>query len=203
MSKSPHQEENPNVTGGASASNAGATAGSSSSATSDSVSPELAQDVARETEARQWKEQLTEANERALRAQAELENFRKRSRREMEDERRYAATDLIRDILNVGDNLQRAIASAENATGNAALVEGVKMVAIQLHTYLENHHCRPIETLGTAFDPNRHEAIAQEPSSEHAAGTVVREVRSGYLLHDRVVRPAQVIVSSGPPATNS
>ena len=198
MTKSPTNEENSaarptseELTPDAAAANPAADQGG--------MSPEMVEDIAIEAALNQLKDQLAESNDRVLRAQAELENYRKRARREMEDERRYAASNLIVDILNVGDNLQRAIASAENSAGSSALLEGVKMVAIQLHTYLENHHCRQIETVGKSFDPNRHEAIAQEASSEHGSGIVLREVRSGYLLHDRVVRPAQVIVSSGPP----
>lgn len=147
---------------------------------------------------RQLQQQVAEANDRALRAQAELENFRKRSRREMEDERRYASIHLLREILNVSDNLQRAISSADHGNTTQGLLEGVKLVSIMLQRCLEQHDCKPIATLGTAFDPNLHEAIAQEPSTSVEIGGVTRETRSGYTLHDRVVRPAQVMVSTGP-----
>lgn len=142
--------------------------------------------------------ELREANERAVRAQAELDNFRKRSRREAEEERRYAALSLIRDLLSVMDNLDRALEAAEKSQQASGLVEGVKMVAIQFTTYLEQHGCRKIPAIGLPFDPHQHEAIAQEPSSELAAGYVTRIARNGYQLHDRVVRPAQVLVSTGP-----
>lgn len=142
--------------------------------------------------------ELREANERAVRAQAELDNFRKRSRREAEEERRYAALPLIRDLLSVMDNLDRALEAAEKSQQASGLVEGVKMVAIQFTTYLEQHGCRKIPAIGLPFDPHQHEAIAQEPSSELAAGYVTRIARNGYQLHDRVVRPAQVLVSTGP-----
>ncbi len=142
--------------------------------------------------------ELREANERAVRAQAELDNFRKRSRRETEEERRYAALPLIRDLLSVMDNLDRALEAAEKSQQASGLVEGVKMVAIQFTTYLEQHGCRKIPAIGLPFDPHQHEAIAQEPSSELAAGYVTRIARNGYQLHDRVVRPAQVLVSTGP-----
>jgi molecular chaperone GrpE len=142
--------------------------------------------------------ELREANERAVRAQAELDNFRKRSRRESEEERRYAALPLIRDLLSVMDNLDRALEAAEKSQQASGLVEGVKMVAIQFTTYLEQHGCRKIPAIGLPFDPHQHEAIAQEPSSELAAGYVTRIARNGYQLHDRVVRPAQVLVSTGP-----
>lgn len=142
--------------------------------------------------------ELREANERALRAQAELDNFRKRSRRESEEERRYAALPLIRDLLSVMDNLDRALEAAGKTQQGSGLAEGVKMVAIQFTTYLEQHGCRKIPAIGLAFNPHHHEAIAQEPSGDVAAGHVTRIARNGYQLHDRVVRPAQVLVSTGP-----
>ena len=153
--------------------------------------------------------QSREANERALRSHAELENYRKRAQRELVEERRYAVVPLVRDLLPVVDNLERAIdviqaggagdgKAASPAKDASSLLEGVKMVATQLDTVLKSHQCVRIETVGTPFDPNQHEAIAQEPSDEYPAGTVTRAVQVGYKLHDRVIRPAQVFVSTGP-----
>jgi len=142
--------------------------------------------------------QLQDANERALRSHAELENFRKRSQRELADERRYAVVPLVRDLLPVVDNLERAIAAAEKAEGGSALLSGVQLVATQLAAILKAHQCVRIEAVGAPFDPNFHEAIGQEPSDEHPAGTVSRAFQAGYKLHDRVIRPAQVFVSTGP-----
>ena len=147
-------------------------------------------------------EELTRANERALRAQAELENFRKRVRREMDEERRYARVPLISELLPVMDNLDRALEAAEHSEGDSALLEGVKMVRTQLLGVLEQSHCRAIDAVGTPFDPHLQEAIGQEPSDEHDLGVVTRVVRIGYQLHDRVVRPSQVLVSSGPAQTH-
>jgi len=110
--------------------------------------------------------EVLEANDRALRATAELENFRKRARRELEDEKRYAAMPLLRDLLNVLDNLDRAIEAAEKSPSASSLLEGVKMVSFQLTTYLEQHQCRRIPAVGAEFNPHFHEAIAQEPSAE-------------------------------------
>ena len=158
--------------------------------------------------------QLREANERALRTQAELENFRKRSQREMADERKYAVVPLIRDLLPVVDNLERAIDAAKAATsgggheGKAAdssggsdvthLLDGVKMVATHLETVLKQHDCVRIDAVGESFDPNLHQALAQESSDQYPAGTVSRQTQAGFRLHDRVIRPAQVFVSTGP-----
>jgi molecular chaperone GrpE len=157
--------------------------------------------------------ELKDASERALRAQAELENFRKRAQRELADERRYALVNPIRDLLPVVDNLQRAIDAASQNSPHApreenvsrsetttvsSLLAGVKLVATQLDTVLKQQGCEPIATVGTTFDPNLHQAIGQEPSTEHPAGTVTRAFQAGYKLHDRVIRPAQVFVSTGP-----
>ena len=142
---------------------------------------------------------LAEANERVLRVQAELENYRKRARREMEEERRYALLPFARDLLTVVDNLERALAAAQQDDGSG-LREGVQMVATQLQNVLSQHQCVRIETVGQPFDPNVHQAIAQEASHEFPAGTVTREAQSGYKLFDRVIRPAQVFVSTGAPA---
>jgi len=157
--------------------------------------------------------QLQDANERALRSQAELENFRKRSQRELADERRYAVVPFVRELLPVVDNLQRAIDAAEHRSPHAphedaasrsetptvdSLLAGVQMVASQLEAILKAHQCVPIEAVGAPFDPNIHEAIGQEPSDEYPAGTVSRAFQAGFKLHDRVIRPAQVFVSTGP-----
>lgn len=142
---------------------------------------------------------LEEANSRALKAHAELENYRKRVRRELEDERKYAPLPLIKDLLGSIDNLDRAVGSVQENDSNKGLLEGVKMVLGQIIGTLEKHSCRRIATLGQPFDPHMHEAIAQEPS-DLEPGMVVRELGSGFMLHDRVVRPAHVTVAVEKPA---
>jgi molecular chaperone GrpE len=167
---------------------------------------------AAEQKVAELEQQLRESNERALRSHAELENYRKRSQRELADERRYAIVPFARDLLAVVDNLERAIeatqarsASEGNVSSTpsndvSSLLAGVKMVATQLEGILKAHQCVRIETVGTPFDPNQHQAIAQEPSDEYPAGTITRATQAGYKLHDRVIRPAQVFVSTGPAA---
>jgi molecular chaperone GrpE len=147
-------------------------------------------------------EQLRAANDRLLRTQAELENYRKRARRDLEAERRYAAAPLIRDLLSVLDNLDLAVGAAEKSDNAAGLLEGVKMVAAQMQSVLEQHHCRRIDAVGQQFDPHLHEAVAQAPSEEHSAGQITLVARDGYQLHDRVIRPSQVYVSSGSPPSD-
>jgi len=144
--------------------------------------------------------QLRDAEDRALRHQAELENYRKRMQREMEQNRKYAAVAVIRDLLDVVDNLSLAIQSAGENEASSGLIQGVSMVADQFSTVLRQHQCERIKDLGEAFDPNVHEAMAQEPSDEYPAGTISRVTRTGFQIHDRVVRPTQVFVSTGPAA---
>ena len=141
--------------------------------------------------------QLAEAGDRVLRTQAELENFRKRSRREFEDAQRYREIDLLRDLLPVLDNVARAIEAADRTADVESLRSGFRMTAQQLEKLLENHGCLTIETDGTAFDPTVHDAILHQEADGVAPGTVVGTASRGYRLHDRVVRPAQVIVAKG------
>ena len=149
--------------------------------------------------------QLDQANNRLLRAQAELENYRKRVRREMDEQRRFAQVPIMRDLLQVLDNLERAIEAADQTENNdvASLLQGVHLVTSQLKSALERHNCHRIEAQeGSAFDPNCHEAISQQPSEEHPAGSVLHVAQTGYQVHDRVVRPAQVVVSMSDTTTN-
>lgn len=142
--------------------------------------------------------QIAESRDKMLRAQAELDNYRKRARRELEDERKYAEIDLLRDLLPVLDNITRAVDAAEKKADAASLLEGVKMVRQQLSSLLERHHCKTISAEGQQFDPAHHEAVMQQPSADKPENTVLNVVQTGYQLHDRVVRPAQVIVSKQP-----
>ncbi len=139
---------------------------------------------------------VQQAEDRALRSQAELENFRKRVARERNEDLRYANLPLMRDLLPVLDNMNRAIEAAEKTHDTADLLQGVKIVAQQFQRVLEQYGCVQIEALGKPFDPNLHESISQQPSDEHPAGTVVLVTQTGFQLHDRVVRPSQVIVSA-------
>ena len=140
--------------------------------------------------------ELEEAKDGALRALAELDNYRKRAARQIEEERRYAAVPLFRDLLPVLDNLKRTLKAGEKSHDAASLLDGVKLVLRQFYTALERHHCVPIEALHKPFDPNVHQAILQQPSREFPANTVLCETQAGFQLHDRVVRPSQVIVST-------
>ena len=143
--------------------------------------------------------ELQQQKDRSLRLQAEMQNLRQRTAREVAEERRYGPLPLMRDILPVVDNIDRAIEAAEKVDDADSLLEGFRMVRQQLMTTLQQHHCEEIEAEGVKFDPELHEAMLQQPSPDHPSGDVLTVVRIGYRLHDRVVRPTQVIVSSGPP----
>ena len=153
---------------------------------------------ANEGEIARLRGELEEASDQVLRAQAELENYRKRARREIEDERRYALVPLLHDLLPVLDDMFRAIAAAEKSPGGNGLLQGVKMIAQGLLGALARHQCKQIEALHQPFDPAYHEAISQQPTADFPPNTVVLVAQDGYMLHDRVIRPAQVIVSTAP-----
>ncbi len=148
--------------------------------------------------AERLEQELADANRRLLLAHADVDNTRKRLRRDFEDQLRYANLPLIRDTLTVLDNLQRALAAAQGNEAASGLIQGVAMVAKQLEETLAKHNCKPIPAEGELFDPNYHEAITQIPSEQHAAGVIAQVAVPGYQLHERVVRPSQVIVSTGP-----
>ncbi|REK09117.1 MAG: nucleotide exchange factor GrpE [Planctomycetota bacterium] len=154
--------------------------------------------AASEDEIGKLRSDLEDASDRVLRAQAELENYRKRARRDLENERKYAALPLLQDLLPVVDDLERAIEAAEKTPQAAGLLDGVKLVAQGLSGALARHDCKKIEALDEPFDPAFHEAISQQPVPDKPPGTVVLVAKEGYVLHDRVVRPAQVIVSKSP-----
>ncbi|RMF39629.1 MAG: nucleotide exchange factor GrpE [Planctomycetota bacterium] len=148
----------------------------------------------------QLQQQLADAKQEVLRAHAELDNFRKRKQREMDQELKYASLPLMRDLVSVLDNLQRAAEAARNDQASLeSLRNGVEMVIQQFVSVLAKYGCHGIEAVGADFDPNVHEAISHIPSEEHEAGKVIQEVAPGYRLHERVVRPSNVVVSSGPP----
>jgi molecular chaperone GrpE len=144
----------------------------------------------------QLRADLEGAKDRVLRSQAELENYRKRAAREIEDNRRFSDLLLIRDLLPVLDNLERTITAADKAPDAAGLLDGVKLIARQFEDVLGRFHCVRIPALHQPFDPHLHHAILQQPSDEFPPGTVVMVTQPGFQLYDRVVRPSQVIVSA-------
>ena len=139
---------------------------------------------------------LAETQDQLLRTAADLENFRKRSRRELDEVRRQANDRMLAALLPVIDNLARAIEHAGEAAD--PLSEGVRMVLRQFHDVLAAQSVVPFVSLGTPFDPARHEAIGQEPSRDLPPFTVLRELQQGYLIGDRLLRAARVVVAQAP-----
>jgi molecular chaperone GrpE len=136
--------------------------------------------------------------ELAQRTRADFENYQKRVKRDLADERRYAQAPLASDLLAAIDNLERALSVAQQAGENSALVQGVGMVHTQLLDILRRHGISRIEAQGQPFDPNLHQAVMQQPSQEHPPMTVLQALEQGYLMHERVLRPARVIVATAP-----
>jgi len=134
-------------------------------------------------------------HERYLRERADLENSKKRAAREREEILRYGTEGLVRDLLPVVDNLERALQHAESGGHGGPLAEGVRLVLESLRGVMESHGVTQIQALGEPFDPARHEAMEQIESDAHDANTVVREHQRGYTLHDRLVRASLVGVS--------
>jgi molecular chaperone GrpE len=168
---------------------------SSTGAEPAAQAPELAnlreQLQAKEKEAR-------ENYDRFLRQAAELDNFKKRTAREKDETIRFASEALIRDLLPIVDNLERAVAHAEGGGNGKPLVEGVEMVLKGLFDVLSKHGVDAIVAMGQPFDPGKHEAMAQVESREHEPNTIVEEHHRGYTFHDRLLRPALVTVSKTP-----
>lgn len=133
--------------------------------------------------------------ERYLRQAAELDNFKKRTARERDEAIRFANEALIKDLLPVVDNLERAVAHASGGGNGKPLVEGVEMVLKTLLDVLMKHGVVQITALGQLFDPSKHEAMAQVESDTHEPNSVVDELHKGYMLRDRLLRPALVSVA--------
>jgi len=146
-----------------------------------------------------------EMKDRLLRTLAEMENLRRRTEREVADARAYAVTNFARDILNVADNVHRALESVpaearEGAEGAfKGLIEGIDLTQRDLAKTLERHGVKVVEPKGQRFDPNRHQAMFEVPDTEVPNGTVVQVVQTGYVLGERTLRPALVGVSKGGP----
>jgi molecular chaperone GrpE len=136
----------------------------------------------------------TELRERLIRLQADFENFKKRIERERIDHFRYATFGLVGRILPVLDNFERAMAAARASASGDALVEGVALIHRQLVAELAVEGLRGMESVGQVFDPELHEAVATDPDSDSPPHTVTHVFQKGYLLHDRVLRPAMVRV---------
>jgi molecular chaperone GrpE len=133
----------------------------------------------------------------ALRSQADFENYKKRATREKEDAVKYANSSLLERLVSILDNFELGLAAAKTEGDQSPIYSGMVLVQKQLNDFLEENGLQPIEAEGKKFDPNLHEAIAHE-ASDAPEETVIRQARRGYRFKDRLLRPARVVVSSGP-----
>lgn len=133
--------------------------------------------------------------EQLLRIAADFDNFRKRSRKEIEEVRRRTIEDTLREVLPIVDNLERAADSMAGATDVSAVSDGVRMVLRGFDDIANRLGLKRVSTVGNQFDPTCHDAMQQEETSEHAPGTIVSEVVPGYFLGERLLRPAMVVVA--------
>ena len=157
--------------------------------------PEAAPEPSPEQEAAEMKDRL-------LRALADVENTRRRAKRDVEDARKYAASNFAKDLLNVSDNLRRALdtVSEETREGDDIvknLVLGIEMVEKELLTAFERQGVSKVDPLGEPFDHNFHQAMYEKPDTEYPNGTVAEVMQPGYVMHDRLLRPAMVAVAKG------
>lgn len=185
--------------GSAAASVAVSGEGASASASASSGSPPsapatLEQKLAEATaESARLRDQL-------LRTAADFDNFRKRSRKAEDEAQRRGRETLLKELLPVFDNLERAMQHAETSPEAQAVASGLRMVLKQFTDTLDRIGIKRIVAVGQGFDPTRHEAIQHLESAEHPAGVIIAEVQPGYTLGETLVRPAMVVVSKGPPA---
>jgi len=139
--------------------------------------------------------EIAELKDKYLRALAEHENARRRIRQQSEDSIKRQKENLLHDLLPVVDNLERAVEASKGKTDGKSIVEGVQMVLASLMDFLKTNNVRPMASVGEQFDPNKHEAADHVPHSAHPPNTVVSEHHRGYLINDKVLRPARVVVS--------
>ncbi|MBS0531264.1 MAG: nucleotide exchange factor GrpE [Proteobacteria bacterium] len=149
--------------------------------------------------------EAAEARDKMLRTLAEMENLRKRTAREVSDARTYGISGFARDVLDIADNLQRALdavpaeAKASADPGLKSLIEGVELTERSLHNALEKNGVRKFDPAGEKFDPNIHQAMYEVPDPSVPAGTIAQVIQAGYMIGERILRPALVGVAKGGP----
>lgn len=147
-------------------------------------------------ELQQKENELAEQQNEFLRYQAETENFKKRLRKEKEDFLQYANEKLLKSLIPIHDNLERALSTTKPSV--KILKKGLEMILKQFADFLEKEKVEPIQAMGEKFDPSLHEIMTQMESDEHEENTVIQEYSKGYMLNGRVIRPAQVVTSKLP-----
>lgn len=145
------------------------------------------------------RQQSADDRDQLMRVSAEFENYKKRSQRHMDDFKKYANESLLKELLTVVDNLERAVSSSGGVTTgspDACIVEGVEMTLKEIVRVLEKFHVTPIDALGKPFDPAFHEAVMREETDAYPDNTVCNVLQKGYMIHDRLLRPAMVSVTA-------
>ena len=146
-------------------------------------------------EIQELKDQAAAEKDRALRLSAEFENYKKRTQREINDFKKFANESIFRQLLSVVDNLERAISAAQETSEESALFEGVKLTHKDMIKLFETFNVKPVKAEKEPFDPNFHQAVTQEENDKFPDNTVTTVLQKGYLLQDRLIRPAMVVVS--------
>lgn len=165
------------------------------------LEPELTVEEQLQAEIQRLESEVLVQRDRQLRTVAEMDNLRKRTRREVADSRRFAQAELLRPLLEVIDNFDRALQHApedadDSAEHHASFLDGVSMIAKNLHQVLQDRGVKPIIAAGCTFDPAQHEAVGQQPADEdNESGSIMAVVQEGYTLGDLVLRPSRVIVA--------
>ena len=151
-------------------------------------------------------DEIKDLKDQLLRTLAENENLRKRTAKEIEQIKKYGHINLLRDFLNVVDNMERAVKSStsdnQTESGMKNLIDGIEIVLKEMHSILEKNQIKKIEPLHEKFDYNFHQAMFEAPSSDYNEGVIIEVVQPGYVLHDRLIRPAMVGVSKGEAVEN-
>lgn len=140
--------------------------------------------------------QRDELQDKLLRAQAECANISKRMHQQNVEAVKYAGMSLAREVLHVVDSLDRSLAGFQSGAAGGSVLDGIRLIADQLAKVLSDHGIKPIESVGHPFDPMRHEAMMSDYESDMPVGTVTAEYQRGYMMHDRVLRPAKVVVAT-------
>ena len=165
------------------------------------ASPEVAEHDEATTRIAALEEQLATAQQETLYARADIQNVRRRAEKDAADARAYAATNFARDVLSVSDNLERALASIPAELRGEdkfkGLVTGLDATGRELEKVFERHGITRIAAMGETLDPNKHQAMMEMPSDQ-SAGTIVQEMQSGWMIKDRLLRPALVAVAKKP-----
>lgn len=151
------------------------------------------------------RKEAQENYDRFLRVSAEFENYKKRAAREMADFKKFANESFVQQLLPVVDNLERAIAacSENDAAASGGVLQGIRMTLDEILKVFEKFVVKPIHALGQPFDPNFHQAVMQKETDKDPGNTVIEELQKGYTIHDRLLRPAMVVVSKAGEKDNS